>query len=272
MSDNLNIIEAFSRLGIDEAQYQVYRQILQSPPRNLSQLAKQTRMSRGTLYNTLEILANKGLIQKTSNHPNKLKYTAANPEIIIDLLNSERTAFENLSGQIDKHVNFLKDLAKPNHDRNEPDVQIIRGTSTNDDLDKLIIRSGQPLRGFSYIYHLDSCFDFDDQGQLVANDYLDLVLQVSDKFVFPADQYTVNKIKAFLRKNPILKNKWFPRWLPKDEFKFNINFYSFGTYVAFALGKYNQKDYLAYIINNQEIASSMASLAEYMWNQAKPIN
>jgi len=271
MSDILNNIELLESLtGISKEAFQVYKQILINPPDNLSLFAKKVSFSRGKLYKTLSELEFQKLIYKPLHHSQNFKYLAVDPNLLLEKINNKKKDLDKDIAAFKQHILFLKSL-ESGKDRSEPTMQIIRGKNTNDQLDKLIISKGKPVSGFSYVYHLDACFDFDKNGNLVSNDYLDLVLSVTDKFVFPGNDENLPKIKKFLKQNPILIKKWMPRWIPKEEFDFKINFYCFDDSVAFSLGKYNEKDYQAYIINNKEISYSMKQIAKYAWNHANEI-
>lgn len=266
----MKITEQINNLGITKEEYTMYLEILKNPPTNLSQLAKDTNTHRVTMYQTLDSLVEKGLISKAVNYKSGAKYIASSPEKLLELAKAYQQKVNEEMFELENHVNFLK--ATTNEiDRDSQEIQILKGGTTNDELDKIMLKVGEPVTGFSYIYNVDTCFNINSDGELEANEYLDVVLKLTDKFVFPADEELVGRLKVFIEKNPFIKGKWLPRWIPKEKFDFNINFYCFGDNVAFGLGKYNEQDYLAYILKNREIARSMKSLVEYVWESATPI-
>lgn len=265
------MLNFLQKIGITKEEYLLYKEILINPPTNLTDLSRKTNISRSTMYSILSLLEQKGLIIKTTNYKSGIKYKALNPDKLLDYANDYRKNIDSEINDFQKNIEYLKAQTQDQTDREDPEIKIIRGNNTQDELDLMILSEGKELFGFSYIYNVKSCFKKDKSGRLLPNEYLSVVMRLTDKFVFPADAQTLKEVRDFVKKNPILKDKWFPRYLPKDEFKFNINFYCFGDKVAFALGQTNEKDYLAYIIKNKEIAESMTNLSIYIWRKAKPI-
>lgn len=256
--------------GLSTEAFQTYKHILISPPTSISKMAKSLGLSRAGLYNILAELQKEKLITKTPNHPNNYKFIAASPDLLLKYAQQQQEQLNQTFSEFQLQVNFLK-ATREVKDRTQPSIEIIQGKQSNDQLNRIILKTGKPVLGFTYMYHLESCFDFDKEGNLIHNDYLAVVLSVTNKLVFPGTKSNIDRVKTFLKNNPHLKGKWFPRWLPKEKFEFKINFYCFEDTVAFELGNHKDKDYLAYMINNQEIALSIKSLVEYTWETAQPI-
>lgn len=258
-------------LDLTRDEYLVYKEVLLSPPTNLVEFARTLKMNRVTLYSVLSSLETKKLIHKTSNDLTKIKYNAVPAKHLLELVAKKKEEFDNEIIGFERQIEYLSSLSQNRIDRNDPEIQVIRGESTVDELERFMLEKGKPTSGFSYIYHVKACFSFDKNGRLQNNQYLQLLQKVTDKFVFPGNKENIAEVKQLMTEYPFLKDMWLPRWLPEEEFPFKINFYVFDQYVSFALGNFQEKDYLAYILKNGEIANSMRVLANFLWDKANPI-
>jgi predicted transcriptional regulator len=260
-----------NKIGISDEEYSVYKTILTSPPDNISKLAKEVNITRVTLYKILDLLEEKGLIRKAKDTKLNAKYIAESPDVLLEFIKRSKEEsnheFENLT----KQIPILKALAGDSKNLEDSGFLIFRGTNILEEIDNLILSYGEQLYGFTYEHHVDACFDFDKNHNLKENPYLQVVLRCGDRFVFPGNEKSINTAKRILENNPFLKNKWEPRWIDAKKFKMKVNFYCFANNVAFSLGSHKQQDFLAYVIQNKEIAESMRDLSIFLWENANTI-
>lgn len=256
---------------LNDLEYTIYKSILQVSPSNISKLAKEHNIERATLYKVLETLENKKLIRKAGRNSTGIKYLAqptdkAKQELANLKKNSDKD-YEELVAKIES----LKAFDKTALVDEDPTMMCFRGKDALNQLDTMVIAANKPLYGLTYDYNLNSCFKFNTQGKLLKNTYLDLVLQVGDRFIFPGTPEKVKEMQAFLKSNPILEGKWQPRYIDKQDFNFKINLYIFDDKIAFSYGGHKGTDFVTYIVANPLIYLSMQSVFEHMWKQAKAI-
>jgi len=259
------------KIGITKEEYIVYKAIIDTPVDNITILAKKVGITRVTLYKILDSLKSKGLIKQTSISKAKFKYIAVSPDVLMDFVDKYQRESNSQLELLKKEITILKAMAGDDKDLDASSFLVIRGANTNEELDGLILNEKAQLYGFTYDYHVEACFKFDKDYRLEENDYLKVVMSCGDKFVFPGNTKSINTAKKVLKMNPFLKSKWEPRWIDPKKFNMKVNFYCFADKVAFALGSYKQKDFLAYVIKNAEIAESMRSLSIFLWENANKI-
>ncbi len=261
---------SLNSIGISDLEYSIYKSLLINPKDNISDLAKTIGITRATLYKVLDSLEEKGLINKIKSKTKTL-FKAENPEILLNFIEKYKTEADNSFNLLKKQIPLLKVLAGDNKNLDNSDILIYRGENALDELDNLILTENKQVYGYTYDYHVEACFKFNKDYTLEHNSYLDVVLKCGDKFVFPGNKESIKTVKKIFEKNPFLKNKWEPRWIDSTKFKMKINFYCFGDKIAFSLGSYKQKVFLAYVIHNKDISDSMANLSIFLWSIANPI-
>lgn len=261
----------FEKIGISAQEYQVYKALLENPSGTITSLAKKVGITRVTLYKVLSDLEQKCVITKVSNKRTKSQYVAKSPDVLEDFIKNYNEESKRQLELLKKEIPILKALAGDSKTLDESKMLVLRGAKVNEEIDRIILDTGEHLCGFTYEYHVDACFDFDKNYRLRQNSYLEVVMKLGDKFVFPGNKSSIASVKKLYTKNPFLRGKWEPRWIDPKKLNPKINVYCFGDYSAFSLGSYKQKDFLAYVIKDKDIADSMRQLSLFLWENANSI-
>lgn len=262
---------SFRALGVSPDEYAVYKRILKEPPTNLSDFAKQAGLSRSTLYAILKTLKGKGLIKESPRDEKRIKYKALPPEKLLSFAQKQREELNKDIERFKKEIPFLYTISSIDNLEGEFDFIVFKGQDALEKIDKYILTSTEPMLGFSYEHHVETCFSFDKDGELIPNDYYDMVLKMGDRFVFPGDDKSIRDTHNFLQKYPILEGKWQPRWIDKEKFNMKINLYCFDDTVILSFGETAETDTHGYLIKNQKLADSLKSLSLFLWENANPI-
>ncbi|MDQ6984786.1 MAG: helix-turn-helix domain-containing protein [Candidatus Dojkabacteria bacterium] len=262
----------FDKIGISSEEYSIYELLLKQPTLNISELARESGITRVTVYSVLDSLQEKNLIKRVDNKKTKVKYFAQSPDVLNDFIVNFKNDSEKELKELESRISTLKAIAGDTKDLDSSNLNVIRGADALDILDQLILDCGESLCGISYDYHVDACFEFDIDYRLKDNKYLELVMKLGDKFAFTGTSESIKSCQKLAKMNPFLEGKWEPRWIDNKKFKFNINLYCYGDNTAFSLGSKKQKDYLVYIIQDKNITESMRNLSLYLWDTANSIN
>lgn len=109
----------FKKIGLTETETALYLAGLEYSTLGVSELEKQTRIKRTTIYHAIETLMQKGLASKVSTGA-RVKFTMTKPENIKKLIEKEIVKMENRKNDLDEIIPLLQQKTKIN----ESDVRI----------------------------------------------------------------------------------------------------------------------------------------------------
>lgn len=91
----MNEIETLKELGLSEAEAKVYLALLETGSSLAGPIIKKTGLHRGTTYQILQRLIEKGLVSSVIKGK-KQHFESVNPEILMDLLKEKQTNLQNI--------------------------------------------------------------------------------------------------------------------------------------------------------------------------------
>lgn len=250
-------------IGITNQEYKVYLELLKKPSISIVDLSSSTGVKRTTLYSVLGRMHTKGLLKKKNG-----VYSAQDPTKLLDLAkeheNKAKKEMDNLKSQLPLLNAFWRNDIKDN--------QIETFVYFNDlsfaKMEEIVGQSKSQMYGLSNYHWINECFVLDAKNKVKPSSYLDTVLRVGDRFVFTGNTKSYKEAKKFIELNPIIKNKWEPRWIDENELKISINI---NTYEDKVLITPITKNKQTLYIKNKHIAKSFQDLCNYLWKNAKKV-
>lgn len=86
----MNLIKHLEKIGFTRLEAQIYLALQGEPPMSAYQLAKKVEMSRPAIYNALEHMLEKGMVEVVPNET--LLYTAQEPAVLLEKMQTEMQA------------------------------------------------------------------------------------------------------------------------------------------------------------------------------------
>jgi len=96
-----------TKLGLTQQDAQVYMALLKAGPTSIRQVAKATKINRGTTYEALKRLVNLGLVGSRTQG-NRGHYFAEPPQKINDLIDEKQHEINQIKGQASELISTLK--------------------------------------------------------------------------------------------------------------------------------------------------------------------
>jgi sugar-specific transcriptional regulator TrmB len=101
---------ALNQLDLSDREISIYRALLKSGPASIRDIAARTEINRGTTYDTLKGLANKGIVSYFPKGKRRL-FMAEDPERLLSLADKKQQALSSAVEQLQREiVPGLKDL------------------------------------------------------------------------------------------------------------------------------------------------------------------
>lgn len=267
MKEDINL----EKIGLTREEYVVYQALLINEPDTVVEIARLTGISRVSLYKVLQSLFLKKLITKRTKVGRSI-YRALPPDHLLQYAQKIQSEVEKEVSNLKQKVPLLNSLSPETINKSE--FVVYQGTSAVLDVNKVLLKSSEPLKGFVYNFEVSSCFDYDKNGILLDNDYLKAIKKCGgDYFVFPGNDQNILESRKVLYKNPFLGELWHPRWLPENQVKIEMNLFAFDDVIIFSELNANEKniDSKAYVIRNQSIANTMKTISQFLYENANPI-
>lgn len=110
--DNMQkeILSLLRSLNLTANEAQTYTGLLEAGPSSIRYLATKTSINRGTTYECLKSLINKGLVSYKQSGERR-KYSAVHPSIINDLLDEKQRELDLLQEQAPLAISYLESLS-----------------------------------------------------------------------------------------------------------------------------------------------------------------
>lgn len=113
----MEIEKALESFGLTKNEVEVYTKLLSLGPSKVQDVVKQLKLPRTTVYNTLNLLKNKGLVSFTIQN-NVQTFESVDPEKFLELLEEKQNSIELVIPQLLQLKKTLK---------NKPDVEVYIG-------------------------------------------------------------------------------------------------------------------------------------------------
>jgi len=263
-----------ANLGINQEEYTTYTEILKTPPTELAELAKRTKIKRATLYNVLSKLEQKGLIYVPRNLKDSIRYYAVDPDKLINYVQNNKEKIEQEFQKLKAQVPLLNIFLK--NETLSDDSKYYAFTNDNSPffMEELVGQSKSQMYGLSN-HHWFEVFKSDKNKKVLPSNYLDTVMRVGDRFAFTGSKKQRNEARKLLQLNPSLIGKWEPRWIDRNKLDFNMNINTFDDKVFFTVpgsDHLSLEGWTTHYFRNQEIALAMQGLFQYLWETAEDLN
>lgn len=134
----MNTEKALSEIGLSEGEIKVYMALLKLGPSPASAIKEETRLHRTTIYDFVEKLLNKGLINYVVKNNTK-HYKATHPEKLLDFVKEKEDHVKNVLPELIKLSEFQKEELK---------VEVYRGEEGFKTVLNDIVRTKSDMVGF----------------------------------------------------------------------------------------------------------------------------
>lgn len=233
---------ALEKLGLQEAEIKVYLALLRKGLSTATQIAQHTKLNRSHIYDTLDVLLQKGLISFVIK--NNVKYfKASDPEKIIDYINEIQNGIQNIIPDLNK----IKSIPKP-----KTVVELYQGKEGMKTILKDIIREKK-----NYLV-------FGEEGQF--QEILPVFIQQFIRDVKKEDIYERLLSKEAKRgKILVIPKNTKIRFLP-DKYFSPVTTVVYGNKTAIFIWS---EPLFVILINDKDVAKSFSSYFDIFWEIAK---
>ena len=236
-------------IGLTNREIEVYLKLIEKGESPASDIAKETSVSRTHVYESLELLAKKGLVSSITKDFRKY-YSATDPERILNYLEEEQKKIEQQKENVNKLVQDLKKLKKPLEKK--PIIEKFEGKEGVKTilLDTLKIKKGELLV-------INASKDFIKNFPIFAQQYFKekIKRKIPSKIIF-SEKFEL--LDPTTQKRFILKEQTTPTMTLIYENKVAIIFW-----VEKPMG---------ILIQSEEASKEYKTYFDILWNQAKPWN
>lgn len=243
------IAKVLRGIGLSDNEIKVYVTLLRIGSSGVSTIAKNSGLYRPYVYDTLERLCEKGLVNFIYKD-NKKYYKAAHPEKLKEILEEKKEALEHILPKLIKLTKVLKDEIKAELFCGKKVIRVIQ----KDVLNTLLEKGGE-----------------------------NLVLGVDEKKFMEIDPIIMKQFFYQMKKNKLKErvlvregDNYLPgykettqyRFIPKDFFNPTSTFI-YGNKVAIII--FSEPLY-GLIIENKQLSDAYRKQFELLWKNAKPLN
>lgn len=258
-------------LGITTDEYNVYVEILKSPPRDISVLAKKVTIKRSTLYSVLNSLTNKGLIKPLIRSKFGYKYKAFSPNTLLKIIETNNEKIQNGFNELKNQIPLLNVLYNSEEiPSSDVEYYFYYNESIPILMEDLVGRSREKILGIANDHFFYDVFEFDKAGKVLDSVYYQTVMRVGDRFVFTGDKKKKTEVTKHLKNNPALIGHWEPRWIDSKRLNFDMNINTFEDKTFICIPQ-NEK-WLVWYVKNEKLAFSLQRLCQYLWDTAFDLN
>ncbi len=234
------IKKALSEIGLGEGEIRVYLALLKLGSVQVSKIKEETRLHRTTIYDFVEKLLNKGLVNYVIRN-NVKYYGATHPNKLLDFVKEKE---ENIKG-------ILPQLAALTETKNEEiKVEVYKGTEGFKAVLNDIIRVGKDMVGFG----IDEA-KFKERFPILMEQYFKKEEACGIK-----ERLLASEGAKFLFRKKTTKYRFIP-----DEFFNPTPTAVYGNKIVFIVWE----PLTVVMIENPELADSYKKYFEMLWNIAK---
>lgn len=234
------IKKALSEIGLSEGEIRVYLALLKLGSVQVSKIKEETRLHRTTIYDFVEKLLNKGLINYVIRN-NVKYYNATHPNKLLDFIMEKEESIKEILPQLAALSETKKEEIK---------VEVYKGVEGFKAVLSDIIRVGEDMVGFG----IDEA-KFKEKFPILMEQYFKKELEKGIKERLLASEKT-----KFLFRKKTAKYRFIP-----NEFFNPTPTAVYGNKIAFIVWE----PLTVVMIENSELADSYKKYFEMLWNGAK---
>jgi len=232
-------MQELKEAGLTDNESKVYLALIDLGPSLAGQIARKTGMHRRTVYDTIEMLIEKGLIGYIQKNNRKL-FQAANPDRLLEIIKEKQNILSPFVESLQEKFHSTKEKEETNFYKGKEGLKTIFEDQLNS---KEILILGASPKAYDILQFYFKWYDKTRKQKKINSRII-----ASDK-------------KIEKSKIPLAEIRYLPQ---KYENPVSVNIY--GDKTAIILWA---KEPIAILIKNKEIASAYKTYFELMWRIAK---
>jgi sugar-specific transcriptional regulator TrmB len=242
-------INSLEKLGLSKKEAQLYLIALETGPATVAKLAQKSGLKRGTIYEFLGEMLEKGLLEMSISGKRKL-YGGVEPKKLHKIIDRQKDILESL----------LPDLSlMTTNNSSKPKIKFYEGKEgiLKAYYEILDLPDGSEVVGFATLGEIYKLFTKNDVEKYVKKR---AAKRIKEKLIMPTDEYA----ESHSQDN---KKEWRETLLlPRNKFFITneINIYQNKVAIV-SLGE----EKMAVIIESQQIADSQRAIFNLIWNNMR---
>jgi len=241
-------------IGLSRNEIKIYLALLKLGSTTTGAIIKETGAHNSKVYDSLERLANKGLVTHVIV-ANTKHFKAVNPERLLDFLEDKKKDIENKEKEIKKVLPELKLMQNLAVD--EQEAEIFKGWKGME----TVFNEGIKDMGKGDIWYVLGAYAGEDKERTDA--FIQKVIMKCEekkmKWKIIYNESARNTFK-YEQESHITENRFLSQETPAT-----INIYKDVTFIALWI-----KNPIAFRVKNQKVADSFKAYFNFMWKLAKP--
>ena len=254
----MKIDKIFEDLGLSEREAGVYLACLKTNQATIKDIQKETKLSRTTVYYSLDILENEDLIQKV-NSGKKAYYIASTPEKIKDLLEQKSVKLKESLFSIE---NLIPDLSSLHKKSKVLDFKTYKGLDSINDIFRYIYKNhkNETCKLFGGLPRANISNNL--SGKILGNSINYRVkYNVKIRGISPSSES-----KLSLRKED-KKQLRESRFLPIEKYRFYTDILIFNDVVVFYTDDFNNESMIV-TMEDKLVVETMNMIFDLAWEAA----
>lgn len=242
------LYEQLKEIGLNEKEAKVYLASLKLGPSTISNVARQAKIKRTTVYEVMKGLQEQQIVSVTAKGKRKL-YVATEPENLIKILQKK----EELLGSILPQLSAMSQTGKK-----RPTIQIFEGIDGIKTIYKDTLHEKQTIRAFvDYKGGAKELLKWADEKYIPQR----IKKNIEARVIAPDSEES--RIK---RVTDLASNRE-TRLIPQEKYPFSIEINIYGNKTAFI--SFKENELFGIIVESPEIAKTMKMIFKFFWEHTK---
>lgn len=245
----MELKEVLKKFGLTDNEIKVYIKLLTLGESNASNLGKETRMERRTVYDVIQKLLEKSLVSFIEKEDKKF-YRVVNPIRLLDILDEKEENLRKIRQEFVKLIPALEELTRKGE--KQVDARILFGREGIKTMYMDEIKEGKTVYAI--------CTTIDKTEELLKN-FLPRFTRERVKKKIKIKMLSAKKNVKFLKKYKLVEVKFLP-----EEYTSPASLTIYRNKLGITLWADNP---ITVLIKNQEIANNFLNYFELMWKVGK---
>ena len=249
----------FEALGLSEDEIKIYLELLESGQTTAGELAKRLGIVRPTVYNHLQKMTDKGLVERSLKQGVR-SFSAQSPDKLEKLFEAKQQEIENQRKDFKLQIPFLMDKYKQKN--SAPKIKIFEGANEieqvyNDILNYRDIDSFSIWPVANMISHLEDDYWIRNNRERIRNNVRIYQIRAKEKQLDITKAPFTTPCKELLR---------FSRIAPA-EMDFDMGYWMYENKVAMLS---SSKERIGFIIESAEMIGMLKAQWKFIWSLSTP--
>jgi len=231
--------EELKQAGLTENESKVYRSLIDLGPSLAGQIARKTGLHRRTIYDTIEMLIQKGLVGYIKENNRKL-FSAANPDRLLEIIHEKQNILSPIIESLQQKYNSTKEKEETNFYKGKEGLKTVFEDQLSSK--EILILGASPLAYET----LEFYFKWYDKARKQK--------KINARIIASSKNIKKSNI-------PLAEIKYLPE---KYASPVGVNIYNDKTAIILWA-----KEPIAIVIKNKEITEGYKNYFELMWKIAK---